>query len=521
MRCKHLLRTGKLLGRLYLVLFATILVACSANQTETPLQGILGTLEARIFSNIDPQISMVTPVPPNLETPIALRDYSFTTHTASPPVETPVPTPTPGPSVTPSPIPTSSSDLLFISQNKLMRWDHITQYASLLVDRVVDYYAVIDPFAAYRQPITPDMALKNYPRLVALLRNQENSTNNPAVFDLELLNLETKQIITLLEGIPKVESIQLTLQGDRLVYIERGVDDRIFITAANQDSQPQVVASCQKNANLTCQKALWSPDGRALVWSDYEGIWLSSQPNFAVRKIHPNLIKILDPRKQESLVKVAFEIISWSPDNRFLLVKIIPSAQGVQWFSVLDTRQSRLVDIPETADFSTPTSKITWLVDGNLLIALSGNLQAEQSPSLQIWKIVPTTNAVLQAGARLSLDQNAGFDLNSLFSQSAICPRWMEQFGPNSFRLGLIDPQGNNSAALVHLDFEKNVLVQEINLPGKIDEILWAPDGSGALVFGDQNRMLFASLWTHELIDLLGSVGQDAHTFSWLAAAPR
>jgi hypothetical protein len=508
-------------GMVILLLLSVLLVACSNFQVGTPVQNLFSTLEAQLF----PSSSMETPVasssipapnPPSFFPEPSPSPQNSMRYTAVPQASS-----TSSPTPTPSPAPTSSSDLLYLSQNKLMRWDHVTQYASLLVDRVADYTALVDPFAAYQQPVTPDMALRNFPRLIALLRSKEVAADGTALFDLDILNLETKQIINLYEDIPKIEALQFTLQGDRLAYIDRSVDDRILVTNTSAGSQPQTIAACHREGEITCQKAFWSPDGRWLSWSDAEGIWLADQRTPTSKLIHPNRIKILDPKNQESEIKVSYEMISWSPDSRFMLLKIIPSAQGVQWYSLLDTRLSRLIDIPETADFSIPAAKIAWTYDGNLILALSGNLPDQQGPTLQLWRIVPTNNTVLTPGQRLLLGQNAPADLKRLFSSEVTCPFWLHQFGPTDFRLGLINTEDNNSAYLVRLNFEKNTLDQAMKLTTGVEKVLWAPDASGAIILSERGQVLYASFSKNELIDLFPSIGQDAHSFLWLAPAPR
>ncbi len=521
MQISVLFTLWKIKPGILLITLSLLLGACSSLPAGIPIQELFTTLEAGALAGKASPAPLETSESPSPELPLSIPESSPTPRISSQSTPSLTVNPTAVPTETPSPAPTVSSDLIYLSNNQLMRWDHVTQFATLLVDRVSAYTALVDPFSAYQLPNSPENAVKKFPRLIALLRSHEITANGKELFDLDILNLETKQIVNLYEKISKIESMQFSLQGDRLVYIDRSIDDRIVVTKTSQGSETQLIATCHREGNITCQNVWWSPDGRSLAWSDALGIWLSDDRSSSLRQIQSNRIKIMDPKNQESEIKVTYEVISWSPDSRFLLVKIIPSAQGVQWYSVLDTRMSRLVDIPGTADFSTPTSKIAWTNAGDLWFASSSNPQEEQDAFIQVWKIVPTHNALLVAGERYQLSQSASGALKTLFSQEVICPNWFQQLGPTTFRFGLIAPDGDTQAILTQFDIEENTLEQYLSIPADTEKILWATDGSGALILGKRGQVIFASLSNQELLDLLPSIGSDAHSFQWLSPAPR
>jgi hypothetical protein len=505
-----------------LFILSILLSACSDLQAAAPIKHVFDTLGARAMASSGTETPMAEPSanPPAL--PLSLPDDSPTPRVNPDVTTAAASSPTPTPTLTPSPAPSTSSDLLYLSQDRLMRWDHVTQFATLLVDRVTDYTALVDPFSAYQQPPNyAEMTVKNYPRLVALLRSREIAANGSELFDLDILDLESKRTINLYEKISRIEGLQFTLQGDRLVYIDRNLDEQIYVTQTSPDSEPRLIATCIQEGDISCQNAWWSPDGRALVWSDAEGIWLSDDRSANLRQLQTNRITVRDPKGQAIEIKVSYDLISWSPDSRFLLVKIVPSANGVQWYSILDTRKAQLVDIPNTAEFSTPISKITWSYDGNLLLGHSSNPEEKQAPFIQVWKIVPTSNDLLVAGQRLNLAQNASAGLQTGFSQQEICPIWFQQLDATTFRLGLIDPKSHNQTSLTQLDIEKNILESRLTIPVGTDKILWAPDASGALLLGKDGQILYASFLNQEWFDFGVTLGSEAHNFQWLATAPR
>lgn len=508
-------------GIFILTILVFLLSACANLETNLPLDEFLNHLESegvpveptrqptRAATQNAPELPRSLPENyPTLSTPVQTTPTQKATSSATP-------------TITASVMPTTSSDLLYLTQDKLMRWDHVTQFSTLLVDRVAAFSALIEPFSAYQFPTHSEAAVKKIPRLIALLRSREITANGEAMFDLDILDLDTKQIINLHEKIARIEAINFTIQGDRLVYIERGSEDRILMTKTIAGSSPQIVAVCNKEGINTCSEALWSPDGRSLAWSDAKGIWLIDDRSSLVKQIQTDRIMVLDPKNQESEVKVSYEIISWSPNNRFLLVKIIPSAQGVQWYSILDTRMSRLVDIPESAEFSTQAAKISWTFEGHLFIAKSSNPENEQPPLIQVWRIIPTNNSLLVPGKRIILGENSSEAVNDLLVENSLCPIWFQQLDAFTFRMALLSLQGDSQASLNQLDFEKNNLDQLLPIPADTEKILWSPDRNGALIFGKHNQIIFASFLENELFDLIPIVGEDANSFQWLPAAER
>lgn len=504
-----------------LLSLAIFLSSCGNLGINIPITSALSTIEAHTFPGANEATATVTATITPPELPLSLPEDNSTQQEPVKSTPTITATVTPQPSLTPSPPPSTSSDLLYLTRDQLMRWDHVTQYSTLLVDRVRAYSALIEPFPAYQVPNSPDMALKKYPRLIALLRSHEISANGQELFDLDIFDLDTKTIINLYEEINRIDSMQFSLTGEKLAFIDRRIDDQVYMTGTIAGSQPQFIAKCQRDGEISCDKVAWSPDGRSLVWSDAEGIWLKDDRSATARKIQSDQVTILDPKNQECKINVSFEIISWAPDSRFLLVKIIPSAQGVQWYSVVDTRMARLIDIPNTADFSTPVSRITWTYDSNILLSYASDPENKQNPYIQLWEVVPTNNELLVAGERYDLSQNLGAELQALFTQNVIYPYWFQQLDANTFRMGLINPEGEHKAQLVEFDITKKILSEIITIPADTENVLWAPDSKGALLFGKHDQLIYASFDTQELFDLYEFIEEDAHSFQWLPTAPR
>ena len=137
------------LTRLGILLLLVIAVgACAVTQINTPLSQLLNTVEvARLFPKstaTPPDTTTPSPAELPLSLPESVPTASLTKKaTAVPSMEN-----SPTPQITPSPTLQESSDLLYLSKNKLMRWDHVTRYSSLLMENVVRVHQPgVNPFS--------------------------------------------------------------------------------------------------------------------------------------------------------------------------------------------------------------------------------------------------------------------------------------------------------------------------------------------------------------------------------------
>ena len=371
----------------------------------------------------------------------------------------------------------------------------------------------------YEISIASKIASQNTQK-IALLRPHGVTANGVELYDLDLLDLRSKQLTTLLENTPRLIAMSFSDQGDKLVYIQSEVEDRIFSLSLEPGAKPKQIATCAQEEQITCNSVLWSPDGKSMSWSDMQGIWLADESGSAPRLIQPNQVYVTDPRGQQSTTHVVYDQLAWSPDSKFLLMKIIPSETGVQWYAILDTRKARLVDIPDSADYSNQSAKITWTYEGMLLLAHSSNPELDLPAFIHTWQIVPTSNNILGTDQIQNLEAQSSQGPQDAAS-ATICPLSFQRLDAATYRLAMLDAEGKVTGSLNELNMEKNILKPLMEIPPDTEAVLWAPDASGALLLGKHGQILFASILNRKLIDLLPIVGEEAHSFSWLAPAPR
>lgn len=408
---------------------------------------------------------------------------------------------TPAAILTPTPVPESRSDLLYLVENKLMRWDYRTKFSSLLVDNVAAF------------------SVSQNTRQVALLRPKEITANGTDLYNLDVLDLSTKQITHLVEDTSNLMAMSFSSQGERLVYVE---DDQIFSINTKTAGEPQQIAKCSRKANLSCSDmVVGSPDGRALAWRDALGIWMVDDKNPEPRLVQSNQVEVTDPKGQKTQNPVDFDQLVWSPDSRFILVKIIPSASGVQWYGLVDTRKARLVDIPSSGIFSEQTAHLLWSAEGGLMLAHSNDTALNQPPFIQTWRLIPTANNILSPDKFLYLGADAA-QISSLFPVGvSLYPDWLHQFDPITFGFGIIHTDRSSPAHLYQINIQKNILSEIVEIPADTQKVLWAPDNSGALILGESGQVYFASLYDRTLLDLGVTLGKTAGAFAWLSPVPR
>jgi hypothetical protein len=75
--------------------------------------------------------------------------------------------------------------------------------------------------------------------------------------------------------------------------------------------------------------------------------------------------------------------------------------------------------------------------------------------------------------------------------------------------------------ALFTLDLSHGTLFSLGEIPSDTIEVLWAPDGSGAILLGTRSQPVFLQFDQNTMLDLQSQFGSDAHGFRWLAPMPR
>lgn len=410
----------------------------------------------------------------------------------------------PLPSGTHLPHPDQTSDLLFISEGKLKRWDYVTGFTGILVDNVAEF------------------SVSASGKKLALLRPWKITANGVELFDLDLLDFESKQIITLLEKTSRPFKTTPSPDGGWIAYITSEGESKVRAIRSDASSPPIELGLCRRLTVAHCGDVAWSPDSRSILWSDSQGVWISYLEEASTQLVHSRKVEVDDPGGKKNEIQVDFNSLSWSPSGRYVLTEILPFDSGVSWHAVLDTRTGRLVEVPDSFEYHGPIASVSWLQDGNLLVAHAAEAPDHKIPFIKSWHILATHDELLVLDKKFDLhsDNFPSFNTQSE-ANSSHCLNWVAQQNTDSLHLGVTLPEAAAAPVLFALDLQKGKLEKLITIPHDTIEVLWSPDGGGVLIIASDGQLLFTPASGEALYDLLSVLGADASGFTWLPPAPR
>lgn len=483
-----------------LIILVTSFSACAGNPTQTT---------ATLSSTADPT-STFTPRPSVRDTPTT-SPTPYRTPTPDPVTthSSPTDTPTTTPDITLTPTQTVlgangttySSNLLYMSDHQLMRWDHVTNFVILISDHVYEY------------SVNPEG------KLVALMRSQNVVANGVEMFELGLLDFDSKQITPIIEGSPLLHSISISPDGEWIAYFPNENGGRLSAIRTDGSGESIELGFCHQTLNTPCAPVSWSPDSRDLLWSDQRGVWHTRLDWENPQLITNNSIEVTDPEGEISQITVSFGSLTWSPTGRYALSVVTPTTSSTQWNVILDTRRMRFIDVPESFQSGTSMKNIIWLNDGTLM-ASNGLGNAEVI--LTLWEVVPTQNDLLRFNNNYTIDSD---DLptpidNSITEWSYIVD-WLYQFDERLLGFGVRVLEDNVSPILLNLELQDNYTESINHVPSYTENVLWSPDGQGALIIGTGQELFFSPSNGGMLIDLIPVLGEEAREFYWLPPTRR
>lgn len=499
------------LGGLFAILL--FLTACTsiptplAQETESPVVPAPATA-----SYVAPVPDQTTPPPASTPAAAPLKE-SPALPTASTPL-TPVPSHTPR-------LPILVSDLLYLSQGNLMRWSPNTDYASVLASRVTDF------------------SVSASGKQILLLRPQQVTGGGKELFKLDLLDLESHQTTTLLAGTARLYRLQISPNGDWVAYTSQDRGGTVSVLpvspaasptqgTSNSSGNAQLTVSsgveaglCLPETDLDCTSLIWSTNSRELLWTDSRGIWVAQPPRSAAQQVLGNQISVTDPRGGKTDVSVSFDQLSWSPGGRYALAHIAISNSDVHWQAVVDTRMSRLIQLPDTYTLGEEQpSSVVWLPDGRLAVIHPGE-PPNETVLVKIWQVIPTgANPVsLQKTFTIGAANLPG-SLPPEVLNTPFAPDWLTALDSNTLAVAIVWPDGRAAPQLLTLDLKTGSLDRLNQAPALTQRLLWSPDGSGAILLDEQSRAFYASGDDTPLRSLHTRLGEDARRFTWMPPLP-
>lgn len=504
-RIKSIARLRKGMVILLIALLVVLLTACNPSQAPAfpaPVTLVIHNSPVEATATSRPITALILPTEDQVTPSPAKFDLISATGTAAgqaPPQAITATEAAPSPTAEPS----MTSDLLFISGSRLMRWDHVTNYTTTLAENVIDYSA--------------DATGER----LALLRSRRISANGVQLYNLDILDLKTKQMYTLVQNSPPLYQMSISPDGSRIAHLAGDGMGQVFVQSAGKAATPVKMGECHPANELHCQDLLWSPDSRSLAWSDKDGAWLSSTRDNRAKLVLSSQVNILDPESNQQLVSVSFANLQWSPTGRFLLSQVIPSPEGVRWFGVIDTLDGRMVNLPDSSQFARPCLGALWLADGSLLVTHGGMARSSVPATAKIWRVVPTRNDLLVLAGSAQLQTGSLPVSSSTTYEMDYCIYQLNQLAAGSY-LALVEVMGSTAnPVLCSLDLKEGELRKTTGLPADTSSLLWSPDGYGALAFTRSGKIFFIDSLTGKTLDLSDEFGSEVRRFYWLTPMPR
>ena len=424
------------------------------------------------------------------------------------------PTPTatsPSPATAPTPIPTAPVavvetdlqpplpyDLVYLEGNRLMLWQHTTMSKEALINQVSAYTLSADGSQ------------------IALLRAKGITANGVEMYDLERMDLETRQIQILIDNIRKVGSLSLSPDLQWLAYTLPGDDQTIHIVANTPEPARQTIASCQPSHSTHCANLSWSAESRALAWSDRKGLWVYTLGHTAPLLILPDQASITDPRGNTTLVSVRYQSLSWSPFGRYILCEVVVPSSDVRWWGIADTSLQRLALLPNSYTTQPPRISAIWTQDGELFVTRPSHYVEKQPAMIEFWNVLPTRSDLLLLEREYTLPPMEIYTPQLTVSLPDFSLEQPYQANDYLFYLAAYTTGEPLLSALMQFDARYGLLEKTNDLIINEQTLQWAPDGKSILI-GDLVPN-WISLGSSTLFDLQAVFGAQSCCFTWKPA---
>jgi dipeptidyl aminopeptidase/acylaminoacyl peptidase len=379
------------------------------------------------------------------------------------------------------------SDLLFIQEKHLRRWNSRVNFVQDLDQDVTDFSVAAGGGRA------------------VLLRSRKVVAGGQERFQVELLDLVSLKRTILLPDSPRLYRITLSPDGRKMAYSIQEAAGSILQINIDHAAQPIIPARLGEcgPGGPDCETPVWSRDGTALAWAERQGTWIYE--NGAARLAVPAEMNIADPKGRPTSLELHYSHLTWSPSGRYLLARATAPTTGAVHPVVLDTRSGRA--------FSVEAATAAWLPDGRLCAATAaaGNSPTTAS-DLNIYQVLPTRDDLLLKEKTIQL-RPAG--------NPSTHPVWIAADGEAGVVLALAQTQAD-PLQYIHIDLASGSAALVNELPPQTEWMILDPDGSGLLTGKSNGSLAFApaapvghSSW----IDLTSAFGRGAFGFTFLPPA--
>ena len=410
---------------------------------------------------------------------------------------TPTPSPTPPVAVLEAdPKPPLQFDLVYLSENRLMLWDHTRLSQAALISQVITYTLSMDGSQ------------------IALLRAKGISANGIEMYDLESLDLETRQIQILVDDTPRINTLSLSPDGQWLAYSIPGDDHTLRMASSRSNPNQKTLASCQPSHPTQCTDLKWSAKSNQLAWSDREGLWVYSLGSNSPHLVLPAQASIPDPRGSSTLISVRYQSLSWSPFDRYILCEVVVPSSNVRWWGIADTTLGRLALLPDSYTTQSPRISVIWTQDGKLFVTRPSHFVENQPAVIELWNVLPTRADLLMLDQKYTLPPLEIYTAQHTASLLDISLAKPYQVNDYFFNLAAYTTGEPVLSALTRFDLRYGILEKTNDLIVAEQDLQWAPDGNSLLIGNLDPKWIVAGGAT--LYDLQAAFGAQSCCFTWL-----
>lgn len=471
-----------------------------------------------------------TAVTPNAELTTAAVATAVADGTATPtlaPTPTLLPTSVPDtqPALQPAragQLPPISHDLVWLSDGALLMWNHNSGQIQTLYSGAGEGVGRESPFTQLPGDITQYDVSADGNRITAvrltasreisatLRGSDEQVSDEQTVHELLFLDTVSRESWTLAAAVTnlreariapnqrEVAFIATNLGGAPATEVTRSGPPLSVFLAGTPDGETRRIADCVE----FCYALTWHPQSNLLTWTDREALWLynleSSRP------------QVLLANRNETLESTRlYAAIDWAANGRFLLLWEQVYEGGSR--AVLDVPTQQLMPVPDSFVFAEPfATEVSWMQDDRLLVLRSLISGQTRQATIELWRVAPESG-------ELAREEVSRPDLTAAAAGGV-------HLADGRFAYGLLS-QSEAAVSGLYIQDSLTEPLQRVNglIPAFIaPDIIWAPDGSGAVVRQD-SILFYAPAGGDALYDLRPVTGAWARSFTWLppGAAPR
>jgi len=530
-----------LFNTLKIIYFTSLTLIFISACTATPI--VNSPLPTPISST-----STATPTAINIPSPTPTQTPSPTV--TSTPSSTPTQPPTPMPTAawTPTSLPTVipyiqpamtdllppiESDLLYLENGQLKLWNHATSQIKPLLS-ATDSLTNITQYS-----ISADGQSIFFSRVMTMPNYQ-----------IGQLNLQTLQIKWLLNSAEPIMAWAISPDNQALAYIIQGNQPSTDLVARQLVPTPppdkfgnydvkSTIEGVLYSRNISTMQSIeigfvshvtsksmfyswsfnslvWSPNSDSILWSDGYAVWSNTLQELKPRLLLPNELAM--PNRKGVGVHT---LGTWSPKGQYLMMET-GFFEGSS-FAIFDPVHGFILAIPDSFEYGKPGTRLVWMNNDDLFVIRPGEIYVNNKTLLPhiIEPMVGEIRHINTLSQSLTITRKAWFPIAAQPAFENI-PFTLTSFEDG--RLGFILTNEDNTNYL-----ERGLYIVDADTlrPHKVNglppsptrqwpNVIWNPDGSGAIIILPNQPPLYAPTDSSALYDLSSIISPQACCFSWL-----